>query len=33
MAPALNYVHDRGLATEADYPYTARDGTCSRNTD
>ena len=30
MTSAYKYVKDHKLATEADYPYTARDGTCKR---
>lgn len=28
---ALDYVRDKGLMTEKDYPYTAYDGTCAYN--
>ena len=30
MTAAYKYVKDHKLATEKDYPYTARDGTCHR---
>lgn len=28
---ALNYVKDHGIATESEYPYTAKTGTCQKN--
>lgn len=28
MDSAFNYIKDNGIATENDYPYTARDGSC-----
>eukprot|EP00178_Gracilaria_changii_P004600 TRINITY_DN1744_c2_g1_i1.p1 TRINITY_DN1744_c2_g1~~TRINITY_DN1744_c2_g1_i1.p1 ORF type:complete len:143 (+),score=13.59 TRINITY_DN1744_c2_g1_i1:531-959(+) len=30
MDSAFNYIQDNGIATEADYPYTARDGACQQ---